>query len=169
MAAPSFDYAKASTAIAECYVLGPRATTEKLQISERSLQRWRARLAKGDAKLAALVADKIRAVEADWAEALPGAICACIAFLHRAAKDADPTDPVAVHAIAGAMKLLAEVTISRRVIDEKLARGQAALEEARARISRSHGSPPAPPGAPLAGSSGASTNGGSPSGPAPTH
>ena len=75
-----------------------------------------------DAELAAACREKKAIVEADWAEKLPGAIRGCIAFLARAAAECDPSDPTAIHSMAGALKILAEVATTRQVLDVRLAK-----------------------------------------------
>lgn len=122
---PKFDRETAARIIAEAVVGGDKATCSKHGLSERTLQRWRKRL-EGDAVLAAHVADKKAIVEADWADALPGAIRECINFIAVRVPQLDST-PEALHAVAGAMKLLTETGLQKQMLDVRLARqaGQA--------------------------------------------
>jgi hypothetical protein len=112
---------RAAELIVEAATLGDKVTCEKSGVSLRTLQRWRGAVAR-DADLARLVADKKAKVEAGWADKIPGALREAIDFLARAAKDADPKDPAAIHAIAGAMKLLSETSATWKLLDARLAR-----------------------------------------------
>ena len=107
--------------LAEAVVAGDDVTAKKHGVSKRSIRRWRKDL-ESNAPLAEETRAKKELVEGDWANALPSAIQKSIAFLEKAADQCDATDPEAVHAIAGSMKLLTEVAMSRRLIDARLSK-----------------------------------------------
>jgi hypothetical protein len=99
---------------------GDEVAAKKHKLSTRSVWRYRARSRK-DSRLAELVRAKLELKEKDWAQDLPGAIGAAIEFLRRASEDADHKDPQVIYSIAGALKILTDVTMSRRVLDARLA------------------------------------------------
>jgi len=107
--------------IAESMYHGDRVVAERYGISLRTLQRYRRRYADGDPDLAALVAQKKAALEREWASELAPAIREAIDYLRRAARDADTHDPNAIHAVAGALKILSEVALTREVLSARLA------------------------------------------------
>lgn len=41
-------------------------------------------------------------------------------FIMRAAQESDPTNPDAIHAIAGALKILAEIGLTKEIVDARL-------------------------------------------------
>jgi hypothetical protein len=137
---------KIATLIVEAATTSDKAVCAKYGITVRTLQRYRKLLdsaapeqAKTDEKapeevtkatetvaatpsLSQLVADKKAKVEEGWADEIPGALREAIGFLRRAAKDASTKDPAAIHAVAGAMKLLSETSATWKVLDARLAR-----------------------------------------------
>lgn len=116
----ALNYDLAATALADAAINGDQQAIQRAQISIRALQRYRQRLAI-DPKLAQYVAEKKAALLGRWADSLPSAARECIAFIDRAARDADHKDPAAVVAIAGAFKLLTEADMNRKVLDVYLA------------------------------------------------
>ncbi|MBD1911276.1 hypothetical protein [Leptolyngbya sp. FACHB-8] len=119
MASPNFDPSRAAIILLDAATMGDRATVEKYDISSRTLQRYRSRFA-SDQELSALVALKKAEQDRAWANEIPGAIAACIKFIGNAAQNLKPDDPEAVHAIAGAMKILSEIVMTREVIEARL-------------------------------------------------
>ncbi|WP_287408284.1 hypothetical protein [Oceanithermus sp.] len=119
--ARKFNYERASRMLAEAMFHGDHAVVERYGTSLRSLQRYRRRLADGDRVLADLVAEKKAALEREWAGELAPAIREGIMFLRRAAKAADPSDPDAIHAVAGSLKILSEIALTKEVLDARFA------------------------------------------------
>ena len=98
---------------------------KKHGITPRTLQRWRKSLRENaDAELSRSVAENKAALDKGWASQIPDAIAACLGFLTRAAKEASPSDPEVIHAIAGALKMIAETDGTYRMIDARIS-GQA--------------------------------------------
>lgn len=89
-------------------------------ITDRTLRRYRERFGT-DPRLTELVQQKRAVVNKAWANDLPSSIDKAIAFLGRAAEHANTGDPDAIHAIAGAAKILSEIQQVGRVIDARLA------------------------------------------------
>ena len=120
MADPRFDHDKAARIVAEAVAIGDKAACAKHHIALRTLQSYRKRL-ESDPQLAQACADKKAIVEADWAARLPGALAACVDWIH----DNLPklkAKPESLHAVAGAMKLLADTGLQKQLLDVRLAR-----------------------------------------------
>lgn len=123
---------------------GTEATCKRYGITDRTLRRWRA-LIPNDSELAAAVRDKKQAVDQEWAKSIPGALQECLRCLKRAAsaaRDEDLRNPDYIHAIAGALKMIAETDGAYKLIEERLRR---------ARVLGQDGSTGAPPGPAPAG------------------
>jgi hypothetical protein len=125
MANPTFDHDRAARLLIEAAIIGDKATARKHGIALRTLQRWRVKLA-GDVELSSelsqAIAEKTRELDKAWADGIGDALRDGIRFLGRAFKEADVKDPAAIHAVAGALKLLAEAETTQRVLDARLAR-----------------------------------------------
>src|ERR1051325_2677946 len=98
---------------------------EKYGVSLRSLRRWRQQLAAGDPELAAFVHTKKAVFDAAWAERLSPALSRGLQALDKCFAEimTDPRlckNPVIIHALAGAVHILADVDLSNRVIDSRL-------------------------------------------------
>ncbi len=96
----------------------------KYGISTRSLRRWRIKLAT-DKELSALVTTKKRAFDAAWADELPVALRKSLQTLSECfdeiRKDAElKKQPSTVAALAGAVKICAEVQLTGKVIDARI-------------------------------------------------
>lgn len=116
---PTFDYELAATVLAESCFSDDKTVLDKYEISPRTLRRWRERL-HSDSHLAAFVQGKKAAIETAWASELSPAIRAGVDFLRRAASTADPTDPAAIRAVAEALKTLAEIEMTKGLLDARL-------------------------------------------------
>ena len=116
----NFDYERASRALATAALEGNDTAAQRENITVRTLQRYRQRL-DTDATLSRLVAEKKARLESEWANEIAPTLRAALAFLQRAATALDPSDPEAVHALAGAFKLVNEGHQTMRVIDARLA------------------------------------------------
>lgn len=100
--------------------MGDRAAAEKYEVSVRSLEAWRSRLSSDDV-LVEFFRNKKRLQDEAWGDQIPTALSGGIDFLKRSSQEADPKDPEAIHAIAGYIKILSDVAMTRKVIDARLA------------------------------------------------
>lgn len=116
----NFDYERASRALAVAALEGDAAAAKREGITVRTLQRYRKQL-DADPLLSQLVAEKKAALENNWANEIAPTLRAALAFIRKAAENLDPTDPEAVHAVAGAFKLINEGHQTMKVIDARLA------------------------------------------------
>lgn len=105
--------------LVEAAYRGDNETAAKYGISARTLQRWRDASAINP-QLSQLIAEKNLAFERGWADEAASALKAGLEFLKEAAQKASKTDPAAIHAVAGAVKIASEVLITREVLDARL-------------------------------------------------
>ena len=134
------DFAASAAALSGIY--GCQRAADKLGISYESVKKYRRYFAENPT-LQPLVQEKRSALEREWVANLTGAIESGIDFLQRASDQADPKDPDAIHAIAGAVKILTEVGMNRRILDARLARqGGQAGEASGSRSGSSNGVEP---------------------------
>lgn len=116
----NFDYERASRALAVAALEGDHAAAQRENLTVRTLQNYRKLLQTDDA-LSQLFAEKKARLESEWAHEIAPTLRAALAFLKRAAQALDPSDPNAVHAVAGAFKLVNEGHQTMRIIDARLA------------------------------------------------
>lgn len=112
-------YELSAQILAEADFSTDKVVCARYNISERTLWRWRA-LATEDQRLADLVSIKRSEIESEWVSDAIRTIRCQFEFLRRAAEKADPKDPAAIHAIAGAMKLLGDGVAGSRIIDARI-------------------------------------------------
>lgn len=112
---PTFNKQRAAMVLLDSTLTNDRAAAEKWGVSERALRQWRSRLDSDPDFAALFYVGKMRQDEA-WATQIPDALAAGIKFLARASEQLDPSDPNAIHAIAGAIKILAEISMTRELI-----------------------------------------------------
>ena len=118
----NFDYDRASRVLAAAAFSDDTTATRDEGITTRTLQRYRKRLAE-DPVLSQLVAQKKAVLEREWAHKIAPALRSALDFLARAGREANPADPEAIHAIAGAFKLVNEGGLAKAVIDARLGHG----------------------------------------------
>jgi hypothetical protein len=116
--------------LVEAAYFGDKAAADRYGVTMRSVENYRARLVT-DTELVAFFAIKKQEFEDKWADELPAAIRASIRFLAKAANEVMVTADT-IHSIAGALKILADVTLTKQVLDARLTgRGNAEREEDR--------------------------------------
>lgn len=113
------NYHHVASILVEAMFYGDRRVAEKQGITTRTIRNYRARL-ETDENLSVLFHEKKEQFLANWAEDIPIAIRAGIQFIQRAANEADHKSPETIHAVAGAIKILAEIGITKEIIDAKL-------------------------------------------------
>jgi hypothetical protein len=109
-----------ATLLVEAVALGDKAACERAGVSTKTLQRARAAV-QTDAELSRVVREKKSLSDAQWADELPGAIRATIAWLQGvAAPGIVLPDADTIHAMAGALKILTDVGTAHRVLEVRL-------------------------------------------------
>ena len=112
-------YEVAARILAEAEFAPDKVVCERYGITTRTLQRYRVQMA-DDPTLSALVASQKAALEVEWVSDAIRTMRCQFRFLRKAARTADPKDPAAIHAVAGAMKLLGDGVAGSRIIDARL-------------------------------------------------
>lgn len=120
---------RAARILIEAAYLGDEKAIKRGGISIRTLQYYRKRLAEGDPELVELIGRYKQAMDREWASSLPMALNQSVEFIASAAaaaKDDKNTlrNPMMISSIAGAMKLLADVYYTGRVIDARVGAGR---------------------------------------------
>ena len=118
----AFNYERAAAALVDATLMGDSGAAEKYEVSVKSLQGWRKRLSE-DEVLRQFFQEKKAAQDKAWADEIPSAIASCVQFLKAAAQDCKTSDPDSVHAIAGALKILGSVSMTREMVDARLSGG----------------------------------------------
>jgi len=118
--ARQFNYERAAIALADSIALGDRAAAKKHKVSVKSIENWRKRL-DSDPILREFFQQKKQALEEAWADRIPVVLSAQLDFLKRASQDADTKSPEVIHAIAGALKLTADIELTKKMVDARLA------------------------------------------------
>lgn len=116
---PRFNNELAAIILVESVFFGDKTTAAKYGISTRTIRNYRKRLNE-DTQFSASFQEKKERMEREWAHEMPAAIRASIEFLRKAANDAKTDDPDAIHAVAGALKILSEVALTKEIIDARL-------------------------------------------------
>lgn len=119
---PSFDYERAAVILAEAAFSDDRTVCQRHGITDRTLRRYRKRML-SDPRLSTFVREKQARLTEQWTHELAPAIGAAIRFLKQAAQSADPSDPAAIRAVAEALKGLAEIDMTREVLQSRVGGG----------------------------------------------
>lgn len=115
------DYDRVALILVEAAFFGEKQTASRWGITDRTILNYRNKLSE-DSALSDIFALKKASFESEWASEIPASIRAGIRFLGEAARKANPTDPDTIHAIAGAVKILAEVGLTKEILDVRLDR-----------------------------------------------
>lgn len=118
---PRTDYDRLATILVEAAYYGDAKTAERWGITDRTIQNYRGRL-DNDSELSSFFVLKKQAFENEWANEIPAAIRSALRFIVRAGEEANPKDPEAIHAVAGALKIVTEVELTREIINARLGR-----------------------------------------------
>lgn len=117
---PNINYDRVALILVEATYHNDRTVAKNWSISQKTIYNYRKRLA-NDSGLAELYRLKKSEFERNWGNGVSAAIISALDFIKRASQEADPKNPEAIHAIAGALKLVAEVGLTKEVIDARLA------------------------------------------------
>ncbi len=115
----TFDREKAAAVLVDAAYRGDEEAARLWGIHPRTVENHRKRLAT-DSELVALFERKRALAEQGWIDRFPAVLGAGADFIERAAKQGNPRDPNMVHAVAGAMKLLAEIGFVKQMLDARL-------------------------------------------------
>lgn len=115
----ALDHDRVALILVEALFLGNVRAAEKWGITDRTIRNYRSRL-KDDTALSDCFRMKKAEYEQNWVSDIPAAIKVGTQFLIKAFQEADHTQPEVIHAVAGAMKILAEIGLTKELIDVKL-------------------------------------------------
>ena len=94
-------------------------TAKQFGVSSRSIRRYRREM-DTDTALAALVHAKRNELELGWADDITATIRTSIRWLREVCASADKKDPATIVAVTQAVRVLADVKITKAVMDVKL-------------------------------------------------
>ena len=117
---PAFNYDLASSALVDAAYMGDKEAAEKHGVTTRTVRNWRNRL-ETDARFSSFFREKKLLSDQEWASELPSAIRAAIRFVRESAKESKLGDPDATKVVADALRILAEVALTREILDARLA------------------------------------------------
>lgn len=138
-----FNQERAAAALVEAAYYGDKQAAERYGLTRQTLHNYRQRLSTDDDFLLVFTIKK-QAFEDGWADELPGAIRSAIRYLAFAAdkhREVQTVDAQTVHAVAGSLKILADVTMTKKVLDARLT-GRGEPEGADDRPLASENTPP---------------------------
>ena len=118
---PAFNSERAAAVLVDAAYMGDKEAAKKHGVTTRSIRNWRERLAE-DAHFSAIFREKKNLVDQEWASELPSAIRSAIRFLRESAKESKLGDSRAIAAMTDALKALAEVAVTREILDARFGR-----------------------------------------------
>jgi len=110
---------RAATILVEAAFTSDEQAAKRWDVSVRSLLNWRNRL-DDDLEFAAIFHHKKDVFEANWSLDLLPAMYSAIDYLKRASTQ-DTYSPEYIHAVAGGLKILSDVRVTKEVIDARFA------------------------------------------------
>lgn len=105
--------------LVEAELFGSTKASEKWGIHRNTVYNYRQALQENEALFNAYQLQKDKML-CNWADEIPAAVIACISFLRKAAEEADHTNPQVIEAISKALATLAEIGITKEMIDIRL-------------------------------------------------
>ena len=118
---PAFNNERAAVVLVDAAYMGDKEAAKNHGVTTRSIRNWRERLAE-DAHFSAIFREKKNLVDQEWANELPSAIRSAIRFLRESAKESKLGDSRAIAAVTDALKALADVALTRELLDARLGR-----------------------------------------------
>jgi hypothetical protein len=119
---------RAAAILVEAAFTSDEKAARHWDVSVRSLLNWRNRLDE-DPEFAAIFHHKKEIFEANWSLDLLPAMYSAIDYLKRASAETTYS-PEYIHAVAGGLKILSDVRVTKEVIDARLAGRRGSTDEA---------------------------------------
>ncbi len=107
--------------LVEAAFFGDAKAAHHYGITTRTIRNYR-NLLENNEEISAIFLQKQQEFELNWVSRIPKAIIAGIEFINRAAQTADPANPYAISAMADAIKALAEIGLTKEILDAKIGR-----------------------------------------------
>lgn len=109
---------RAAMVLVEAFFFGDQQAASRYQLSLATIKNYRTRL-NTDKELSSFFHLKKQAFESDWIEEIPAAMRQGIRFLIKSFQESDYTDPQVIHSVAGAMKIMAEIGLTKELLNVK--------------------------------------------------
>jgi len=110
---------KKAQAIVDAVYVGDTEAAKRHSISTKSIQRWRLEITESP-EMSNKVQLLLKKRDESWADEIPASLHAGIVWLKDAFAQARKNDPDAIRAVTEAMSVLAEIAMTREVIDARL-------------------------------------------------
>ena len=110
---------KKAQAIVDAVYVGDTEAAKRHSISTKSIQRWRLEITETP-EMSNKVQLLLKKRDESWADEIPASLHAGIVWLKDAFAQARKNDPDAIRAVTEAMSVLAEIAMTREVIDARL-------------------------------------------------
>lgn len=111
---------KAASILVVAAYHGDQAAAAQFRVSVRTVQRYRAELARRK-QLAEFVALKKTEYDRQWQTEMAGTKRDLLRYIARSARGMTEATPEMIHAVAGALKILAEIEAGGRYLEARLA------------------------------------------------
>ena len=111
----------AAMLLAEAFIFGNRRACENAGVHRNTLCRYKKLFHDGDPVLVRLVAEKKALLNSQWAVDLTPAIRGAIDAIRETQQKLSRTDPAALHALVGSLKILSETAQAERILDMRIA------------------------------------------------
>ena len=119
MAITKLDNDRVATILVEALFFGDDPVAKKWGIHKRTIQNYRVRLQNNTNGLVSTFKHKKQAFESEWANDVPITIRMALSYIQRASTELEMS-PDGVHAITGALKIVAQVGLMKEMMDVRL-------------------------------------------------
>lgn len=116
---PRLSNDRVATILVEALFFGDIRTAKKWGIHKQTVVNYRKRLNNDTNGLVSVFEHKKQSFEGEWAVDIPVTVRMAMDYIKRASNELDIT-PEGVHAITGALKIVAEVGLTKEMIDVRL-------------------------------------------------
>ena len=115
---------KRAEIIVEAGLLGAETAAKNHGVHKNTVARWLAAM-ESDEQLVQLVREKREAANDAWAARVPGCIEKLLASIERIAEDTQNRSPEMMYSLAGALKIVADVAVTWKILGARLSVRQA--------------------------------------------
>lgn len=130
---PRLSNDRVATILVEALFFGDIRTANKWGIHKQTIHNYRKRLSNDTNGLVTVFENKRQLFQEEWIDDVPVTVRLAMDYIKRASQEADIT-PENIHAIAGALKIVAEVGLTKEMLDvrfEAIKRDRQMVEDSR--------------------------------------